>query len=255
MVGCVDNAPCEGDAGLNRDATLVRDMRVGEELLVRIAARTNHMADGRYVIAAAFDLEGDDCDGAVPLMPQEAVRFFGTSSTATDGPAAGPCGPIERDVWFEYAAGNGVVHLDTEGSEFDTVLAVYDALAGGGGGGACPPDSGSLLACDDDSGADGASRLALPVAPGQSILIQVGGADGASGFGRLNFYFEYVHCPCNLDDDDAHVNVLDLLAYLDRWFAATDEAEFDGEAGITAFDLLSFLDCWFPASAGERCSE
>src|SRR5690606_3983061 len=59
-------------------------------------------------------------------------------------------------------------------------------------------------------------------------------------------------CPCELDDA-AGVDVFDLLAYLDLWFASDEAADLDGESGIDVFDLLAFLDCWFPASAGAPC--
>jgi hypothetical protein len=58
-------------------------------------------------------------------------------------------------------------------------------------------------------------------------------------------------CPCEFDNNTAQVNVFDLLAYLDLWFAGDEGAELDGQDGIDVFDLLGFLDCWFPASAGE----
>jgi hypothetical protein len=60
-------------------------------------------------------------------------------------------------------------------------------------------------------------------------------------------------CPCELDGDDAQVNVFDLLAYLDLWFASDAAAEIDGTPGVDVFDLLAYLDCWFPASGGTPC--
>jgi hypothetical protein len=59
-------------------------------------------------------------------------------------------------------------------------------------------------------------------------------------------------CTCETDDV-AGVDVFDLLAYLDGWFAGAGEADIDGAAGVDVFDLLFFLDCWFPASAGGPC--
>ncbi len=59
-------------------------------------------------------------------------------------------------------------------------------------------------------------------------------------------------CACEFDGN-AHVNVFDLLMYLDLWFAHDAQAELDGTPGIDVFDLLAYLDCWFPASAGGPC--
>src|SRR5690606_14568211 len=60
-------------------------------------------------------------------------------------------------------------------------------------------------------------------------------------------------CPCERDGA-AGVDVFDLLAYLDLWFAQDAAADIDGVAGVDVFDLLNFLDCWFPASAGAPCA-
>jgi N-acetylneuraminic acid mutarotase len=52
-------------------------------------------------------------------------------------------------------------------------------------------------------------------------------------------------------DCDRDVDVFDLLAYLDLWFALDAGAEFTGDepAMIDVFDLLALLDCWFAPSA------
>lgn len=60
-------------------------------------------------------------------------------------------------------------------------------------------------------------------------------------------------CPCEADGNAGGVDVFDLLAYLDLWFAGDAAADIDGAAGVDVFDLLAFLDCWFPASAGLQC--
>jgi hypothetical protein len=70
------------------------------------------------------------------------------------------------------------------------------------------------------------------------------------------FQFDQVapSCPCELTGDaPASVNVFDLLAYLDLWFAGAPGADIDATPGVNVFDLLAYLDCWFPASAGAPC--
>ncbi len=59
-------------------------------------------------------------------------------------------------------------------------------------------------------------------------------------------------CPCETNGVEG-VDVFDLLAFLDSWFAADAAADIDGTPGVDVFDLLFFLDCWFPASAGAPC--
>ncbi|MHC5005314.1 MAG: hypothetical protein ACYTJ0_19605, partial [Planctomycetota bacterium] len=99
------------------------------------------------------------------------------------------CGDAAVDVWFRaVAACAGSLVIDTEGSDLDTVLEVYD-------GGGCGP--GPLLACDADSGGDGAdSRVVIEnVTDGQALLIRIGGAAG--GTGVLN-----VCCAQEVPDND-----------------------------------------------------
>lgn len=53
-------------------------------------------------------------------------------------------------------------------------------------------------------------------------------------------------CPADLDGN-SEVDVFDLLAYLDLWFAGDAAAELtnDAPAVIDVFDLLAYLDTWF----------
>jgi hypothetical protein len=59
-------------------------------------------------------------------------------------------------------------------------------------------------------------------------------------------------CPVDWNGDEA-VDVFDLLAYLDDWFAAAPAADLDLSAGITVFDLLTYLDGWFAVTGGAPC--
>ncbi len=96
--------------------------------------------------------------------------------------------------------------------------------------------------------------------------VYVAAADGAGGFSFSHVAADVnafqigtftgtlpPQCACEMDGNAAQVDVFDLLAYLDLWFAGDAAAELDGAGGVDVFDLLSFLDCWFPASAGEPC--
>lgn len=50
-------------------------------------------------------------------------------------------------------------------------------------------------------------------------------------------------CPCDLDmDGDA--DSMDLLAFLDDWFAG--EGDFDGDADTDVHDLMAFIRCFAP---------
>ncbi len=61
-------------------------------------------------------------------------------------------------------------------------------------------------------------------------------------------------CPCPCDDDmSGEVDVLDLLTFLDDWFANDPAADFNGDMIINVLDLLDYLSCWFDASTTGLC--
>ncbi len=65
---------------------------------------------------------------------------------------------------------------------------------------------------------------------------------------------EYVACPCEIDGDHS-TTPADLLLYLDLWFDEDLRAERDGDPyfRINVFDLLAFLDCWFAPTSTPPC--
>jgi hypothetical protein len=74
------------------------------------------------------------------------------------------------------AGASGTLLATTEGSNFDTVLAVYR--------GASLPGL-TPLACNDDNGASLTSSVAVSVTGGQTYYVQLGGFRNASGSYRL----------------------------------------------------------------------
>lgn len=83
-----------------------------------------------------------------------------------------------RSAWWTWTAPvAGEVTLHTEGSDFDTLLAVYtgSSLA-----------ALNLVAADDDSGEGSRSRLTFLAAAGTMYQIAVDGRDGTGGSARLN---------------------------------------------------------------------
>ncbi|MBI2947185.1 MAG: immunoglobulin domain-containing protein [Verrucomicrobia bacterium] len=86
--------------------------------------------------------------------------------------------------WFVYQGiTNGIVHVSTEGSDFDTVLAVYT-------GPGTDFASLKLEACDNNGGVDGkTSALNLAVKQGTAYYIAVDGVKGATGTVRLSYQF------------------------------------------------------------------
>ena len=113
------------------------------------------------------------------------TQVFSTTTGTHDPNEPEHCGVQGgASYWFAYdPPETGTVHLDTEGSDFDTILAVYTFD---------PPLTGyeSLIpvACDNNSGANGlTSKLEFGGELGRSYFVVVDGVAGASGVAHLNY--------------------------------------------------------------------
>ena len=114
--------------------------------------------------------------------------YAGTHLFSTFGAISEPGEPLHCGVpggssyWFALAAEEaGEIRLDTEGSGFDTVLAVYTADG---------PTFADLqpVTCDNNSGADGRdSKLIFTAEASVIYLIAIDGVNGAFGTVRLNY--------------------------------------------------------------------
>ncbi len=90
-------------------------------------------------------------------------------------------GSLGRSVWWKYTAPtSGLLYLNTVGSNFDTVLAVYTGAS-----------VGSLVgvASNDDYGGARTSRVSVSVRAGQTYRIAVDGYGGQSGSVGLAWQF------------------------------------------------------------------
>lgn len=90
-----------------------------------------------------------------------------------------PFNPMGKTVWYSIEGTGDTVTLDTAGSDFDTVVAVYEADG----------DLTDPLECVDDV-ADGSftlqARVAWDTEPGTSYLVQVGGFGGEHGLLKVS---------------------------------------------------------------------
>jgi hypothetical protein len=116
-----------------------------------------------------------------------ALGYTGTQTFSTIGFRGEPgelshCGiPGGSSAWFTFIpAANGQLHLNTIGSNYDTVLAVYTGPG---------PTIASLTAliCDNDSGPGTTSRLNFPATAGTVYYIAVDGYNGVTGSAQLNY--------------------------------------------------------------------
>jgi hypothetical protein len=133
-------------------------------------------------------LANDTPDGAVELSAGDAVRIrtagaseYAEASCVVADPWYGEWEtPLGRTVWYTVVGTGEPVTVDTAGSDFDTVLAVY---ASDGSGLA-------QVACVDDVLIDGGGTLQAAVTfateAGTTYFVQAGGYSGAFGTLRLS---------------------------------------------------------------------
>jgi hypothetical protein len=113
-----------------------------------------------------------------PYEP-ETTRTVSTALGTTQPGEIQPCANVGATVWYAiFAETPGDIVLDTAGSTFDTVLAIYQVRPDFAG---WPPTLADLqlVACEDDGA--GPAAITLDNDLYQQYYVQVGGANGASG--------------------------------------------------------------------------
>jgi hypothetical protein len=132
----------------------------------------------------------DPVSGAKTASAAATVQrsYTGTQIFNTYGAVKQPgepnhCGiPGGASQWYLYEPpDDGIAFISTEGSTFDTVLAVYVG----------PGDSFATLvsvACDNNSGSNGiTSRVSFPAKLGTPYFVAVDGVNAAKGVVKLNY--------------------------------------------------------------------
>ncbi len=131
---------------------------------------------------AATGNQPADTLGAAGLVTLPATLGpLSTAAATEEGGEPRPCGTIGKTLWVRFTAtAAGPVTVDTEGSSFDTVLAVYRSAGAATGFAAL-----TLVECNDDTGASRQSRVTFTAAANETIYVQAGGYNGATGDLRL----------------------------------------------------------------------
>ncbi len=182
----------------------------------------------------------NDTCAAATAAPVGATAFTTVGAT-TDGPIHTGCNfnasnQITNDVWFTHTGtANGGLKIDTcTGAGFDTKIAVYS-------GSGCDNYDTRLLACNDDAACvAGRSVVNIPVSAGQSYVIRVGSAAGATGAGTLSLTV------CRGDfNGDGVLDVQDIFDYLNGWLAGNARADFNLVDGVTVQDIFDMINGWF----------
>jgi subtilisin family serine protease len=124
--------------------------------------------------------DNDECGNSITV--EEGVAFRGSTVDATGSDITSCAGNDALDVWHNYTpAVSECVTISTDGSNFDTTLAVFDACGG------------TELACDDDGGSGLNSQITIDLTAGQTYQIRIAGYGGGVGDYALT---ASSGCPC-----------------------------------------------------------
>lgn len=137
--------------------------------------------------------QNDNRASALPLVPMmmPEVDERSTAAATLEPGEPRPCGNIGKTVWYAGGASEQrTFTVDTSGSSFDTVVAVYRVDP------AAPSDVSRLteVACSDHPGTAG-EVVSFGVSPGGMYAVQVGGHNGAGGTLRLRADCDPAGCP------------------------------------------------------------
>ena len=181
-VACNDNA-----TGCSPQSSITFTPTPGVKYYIRVAGfDTTPTGPFRLNISQTLSPPFNDaCANAITLLPS-GVSMFNTCGATLDGPNTNGC-VFSDDVWFRYIAPcSGLVSVDTCGTPFNTVAAVYTG----------PCTSLNLVACNDDAttgpcNGSQQSYLTFTATAGTVYTIRVGGIGGAQGWGILRVQGPY----------------------------------------------------------------
>jgi hypothetical protein len=163
--------------------------------------------------ASAIPPSNDNCSSA-QAVGNVTNLSFDTSEATFDGP-----GHVitSANIWYVYTATcTGCATISLCGSDYDTLLAVYD-------GSTCYPALEDILASNDDF-CSRQSQVVIDVVAGNQYLIEIGGYYTWTGTGKLSISCSVGSCQ---PDNDFCYNAEPLLNANDKYFN-TQGATFDG---------------------------
>jgi hypothetical protein len=170
------------EAAVSAGASVSVDVTPGTEYLIQIGSRSGG-GDARVQASCVGCAPPNDAFDRLHYLyldawQPKAHRTTDTSYATLQPGEQRPCGGIGATVWYSLYTGTAAdVVLSTEGSNFDTTLAVYRLS---------PPEYAwdmsklELIACEDDG--SGTASIEIDAGPeGYEYLVQAGGANGATG--------------------------------------------------------------------------
>lgn len=125
---------------------------------------------------ALAPLPANDASSAASEITAPASVTAITLRATTAGTDLASCGEIGRTVWYRFTPSSTDTYtLDSFGSDFDTIIAVYAGAPGG-----------TEVACNDDAGDGFASMVSVEAVAGVSYYVMAGGFYGDAGNLVLN---------------------------------------------------------------------
>jgi hypothetical protein len=214
----------------------------GTRYLIRVAGYNGGKGDYTLRIVEFPSASANNACSSPVTVADGGVYTAITCAATTDGPSTGTCGPsIGKDLWYRFTPpAAGTLTLDTCGSTFDTMIAVYP-------GASCPGSIPGETACNDDAGLTGPcpgttrSYLSIGLASGIPYMIRVGGWNGASGDLTLHVDFT-VPCPADWNHS-GQVTVQDIFDFLASYFSGA--GDFNNSGSTTVQDIFDFLAAYF----------
>jgi hypothetical protein len=243
QLACNDDSTCSA-SGLR--STVQKTFAAGETVTIRVAAYSSSVSTGPFVLNVTAITPpppppaNDDCANAIAIS-DGADQPFDTTSATNSGIAVANCGlpvTINNDIFYTYTAScTGEVTIDTCGTGFDTVIAVFDACGG------------TQIACNDDNDACGEfslqSSLTFPATSGTTYVVVVGGYL-TTGEGPGNISISCVAPPCPADfNGDGFLDFFDYDAYVECFETEVcppgKSADFNGDTFVDFFDYDEYV--------------
>lgn len=157
---------------------LLRGTDAGERFAGR--AQTGGRLNLDKALRASSNRPFNDDFAARPRFTSDNVtlRSNNADASAESGEPAHGDSPASKTLWWEWVPpASGTVTINTSGSSYDTVLAIYRGNALGGL---------SRIGENDNDAGNATSRLSFPAEAGVAYQIAVDGKNGASGLTLLN---------------------------------------------------------------------
>jgi len=218
---------CDDDSGTGLDSQLVNvPVTGGLTYLIKVADFGNPdggTLDFNFSYVPSFVPPDDTCatgtviPGTTQSLTPDSYCTMGANATVLEPQESCEVGGVgvSNTVWYSFrACGNGTLSLDTNGSGYDTVLALFSGTCG----------SAVQVACDDDSGTGSNSQLVnVPVTGGTQYFIKISDYGGPNG-GTLIWHFTYnAAVPAN--DNCAAATLLPAGSFQDTYCTITSSLQ------------------------------